>query len=175
MWLGQKAPAALTSPSGQRRGQESGWSQDGEEESMPGAPGETPNHTRQSSVSHTLLTRVLTPCCVTGPLLSITRFNTFCTQVPTYHTASVWLASKERSQASACGPSVSDDRPSGVWSGGSQDVGKPCSLGKGTRSWQKFPPSHEVAEMSVAMETWGVAVMASSFTDPHQADSSLRW
>lgn len=89
MGLRQKAPAALTSPSGQRRGQESGWSQDGEEESMPGVPRETPNHTQQSSVSRTLLTHVLTLCCLTGPLLSITRFKTFCTQVPTYHTASV--------------------------------------------------------------------------------------
>lgn len=71
------------------------------------------NHTRQSSVRHTLLIHVLTLCCLTGPLID-NQIKAFCTQVPTCHAASVCLASKEQSQASASGPSVSDNPPSGV-------------------------------------------------------------
>lgn len=91
------------------------WSQDGAEERCPECPGKL-QITLNNHLCRTLLTNVLTLVLPTGPLLSITRFKTFCTQVPTYHTASVWLASKERSQASTYGPSVSDDPQAELWS-----------------------------------------------------------
>lgn len=74
---------------------------------MLGALGEkTPSHILQLSVSRILVRPQ-------GPLLPITRSNKghSATQVPTSRSESVRLASKERSQASASGPSISDSLP----------------------------------------------------------------